>query len=124
LKDRVEEYAIDCDYEHPGFLRVATSKAYKKRIMHELELAHSLGLTGMEWIDQDAVREQVNSPSYLGAWSQPRCGIVNPAKLAWGEKDAVENLGVKVYENSLVNHIERRGSQVLLKTEGGRMLAD
>lgn len=124
LKDMVEEYAIDCDYEHPGFLRVATSEAYKKRIMHEVELAHSLGLTGIEWIDKDAVREQVNSPSYLGAWSEPRCGIVNPAKLAWGEKDVVENLGVKVYENSPVNHIERRGSQVLLKTEGGRMLAD
>ncbi|MEW5736461.1 MAG: FAD-binding oxidoreductase [Thermodesulfobacteriota bacterium] len=124
LKGMVEEYAIDCDYEHPGFLRVATSEAYKKRIMHEVELAHSLGLTGIEWIDRDAVQEQVKSPYYLGAWSEPRCGIVNPAKLAWGEKDVVENLGVKVYENSAVNHIERRGSQVILKTDGGRMLAD
>ncbi len=124
LRDMVEEYAIDCDYEHPGFLRVATSEAYKKRIMHEVELAHSLGLTGIEWIDQDAVQEQVKSPSYLGAWSEPRCGIVNPAKLAWGEKDVVENLGVKVYENSPVNHIERRGSQVVLKAEGGTVLAD
>ena len=32
LRDLVEELNLDCDYEHPGFLRVATSEKYKKRI--------------------------------------------------------------------------------------------
>ncbi len=46
-----QELNIDCDYEHPGFLRVATSEKYKKRILHEIELAHELGwraLSGSE----------------------------------------------------------------------------
>jgi glycine/D-amino acid oxidase-like deaminating enzyme len=124
LRDIVSEYSIDCEYEHPGFLRVATSEAYKKRIIHDVELAHSLGLTGIDWIDQAHVREEVDSPTYLGAWREHRCGIMNPAKLAWGEKEVVENLGVWVYENSPVNHIEKRGTQVVLKTGRGRMLAD
>jgi hypothetical protein len=32
LRDLVQELNIDCDYEHPGFLRVATSEKYKNRI--------------------------------------------------------------------------------------------
>ncbi|ACL02435.1 FAD dependent oxidoreductase [Desulfatibacillum aliphaticivorans] len=124
LKDLVAERSIDCDYEHPGFLRAATSQAYKKRIMHEVELAHSLGLEGIEWIDRDAVREQVNSPMYLGAWSEPRCGILNPAKLAWGEKDVVESLGVEVYENTPVLGLERTAGGAVLKTQNGSVSAD
>ena len=38
LRDLVSELNIDCDYEHPGFLRVATSEKYKKRIQHEMFL--------------------------------------------------------------------------------------
>ena len=44
LRDLVNELNIDCDYEHPGFLRVATSEKYKKRILKEMELAHTLGI--------------------------------------------------------------------------------
>ena len=39
LKELIGELKMDCDYEHPGFLRVATSEKYKKRILHELKLA-------------------------------------------------------------------------------------
>ncbi|WDP84914.1 MAG: FAD-binding oxidoreductase [Desulfobacter sp.] len=52
LKHLVEDLSLDCDYEHPGFLRVATSEKYKQRILHEIELAHKLGLKGIEWLDQ------------------------------------------------------------------------
>ena len=82
LQDLVEKLSLDCDYEHPGFLRVATSEKYKKRICHEIELAHKLGLTGIQWLEKEQIRQEVNSPLYLGAWSEPRCGILNPAKLA------------------------------------------
>ena len=124
LKDLIAENTIDCDYEHPGFLRVATSQAYKRRIMHEMALAHSLGLEGIDWIGRDELREQVNSPLYLGAWWEPRCGIVNPAKLAWGEKQLVESLGVDVYENTLVTGLEHQGRGVALQTLGGNVQAD
>ena len=39
LQELVNDLNIDCDYEHPGFLRVATSEKYKKRILKEMELA-------------------------------------------------------------------------------------
>jgi len=124
LRDLVAELGIDCDYEHPGFLRVATSEKYKKRILHEMELAHKLGLEGIEWLDEAQTQEQVKSPLYIGAWWEPRCGILNPAKLAWGWADVIRPLGVEIYENSPVAEIVRENGKVRLDTPNGRVRAD
>lgn len=124
LRDLVKELNIDCDYEHPGFLRVATSEQYKKRILHEIELAHSLGITGIEWIEKDRVQKEVASPMYIGAWWEPRCGILNPAKLSWGWKKVIEPMGVGVYENTPVDRIERVGGKIQLSTPGGVVRAN
>jgi glycine/D-amino acid oxidase-like deaminating enzyme len=124
LRDLVAELGIDCDYEHPGFLRVATSEKYKKRILHEIELACKLGLEGIEWLDEAQTREQVQSPMYLGAWWEPRCGILNPAKLSWGWADAIRPMGVEVYENSPVAEIVRENGKVRLDTPNGIVRAD
>ena len=124
LRDLVAELRIDCDYEHPGFLRVATSEKYKKRILHEAELACKLGLEGIEWLDEAQTREQVQSPMYLGAWWEPRCGILNPAKLSWGWADVIRPMGVEVYENSPVAEIARENGKVRLDTPDGIVRAD
>ena len=124
LRDLVAELKIDCDYEHRGFLRVATSGKYKKRILHEMELAHKLGLEGIEWLDELQTRDQVRSPMYLGAWWEPRCGILNPAKLAWGWAEVIRPLGVAVYENSPVAEIVRENGKIRLDTPNGRVRAD
>ena len=124
LRDLVEDLKIDCDYEHPGFLRVATSEKYKRRILHEMELAHRLGLEGIEWLNETQTREQVQSPMYLGAWWEPRCGILNPAKLAWGWLDVIRPLGVAVYENSPVAEIARENGKLRLDTPNGKVRTD
>jgi len=124
LRDLVVELGIDCDYEHPGFLRVATSEKYKKRILHEMELAHKLGLEGIEWLDEAQTQEQVKSPLYIGAWWEPRCGILNPAKLSWGWADVIRPLGVEIYENSPVAEITRQNGRVRLTTPNGSVRAD
>jgi glycine/D-amino acid oxidase-like deaminating enzyme len=124
LRDLVSELNIDCDYEHPGFLRVATSEKYKKRILHEMKLAHELGLEGIEWLDKDQTQEQVQSDMYLGAWWEPRCGILNPAKLAWGWAEVIRPMGVEVYENTPVAEIARENGKVRLVTPNGTVRAD
>ena len=124
LRDLVDELKLDCDYEHPGFLRVATSKKYESRILHEIELAHSLGLTGIEWLDAAQVAERVQSPQYLGAWWEPRCGILNPAKLAWAWRDELARRGVGLHERTPVLEITRDGGRLSLKTPTGRVRAD
>ncbi len=123
-RDLIRDLKIDCDYEHNGFFRVATSPGYRKRIMHEVELAHSLGLTGIEWLEKDAIREEVDSPQYLGAWWEPRCGILNPAKLAWGWKSVITGQGVAVYENTPVISMIREAGKIILQTPAGRVTAE
>ncbi len=124
LKTLVEELELDCDYEHPGFLRVATSEKYKKRILHEIELAHKLGLDGIEWIDKDQIQKEVKSPMYLGAWSEPRCGILNPAKLSWSWADTLRPMGIDIYEKTPVTQVERGAKRLSLRTPGGTVTAE
>ncbi len=124
LQELISTLGMDCDYEHPGFLRVATSEKYRKRILHEIELADSLGIKGIEWMEKDQLAQELRSPQYLGAWWEPRCGILNPAKLAWEWKKVIEPQGVEVFERTPVTEIRREGGKVLLSTPWGEVEAD
>ncbi len=105
LDDLIQREKLDCDRIRPGFLRVATAPAYVARLHHEVELMKSLGFSGIDWIDAEAVRARVNSPRYLGAMWEPRLLLVNPAKLVREEKRLALKLGVSVYENTPVTEI-------------------
>ena len=124
LRDLVAELKLDCDYEHPGFLRVATSEKYKKRIMHEIELAHKLGIEGIEWLEKDATREQLNSDMYIGAWWEPRCGILNPAKLSWSWAETLKPMDITIYEKTPVSEIKRGKDKISLITPHGTVKAN
>ncbi len=124
LRDLIRVHGIDCDYEHPGFLRVATSEKYRDRILHEIELAQSLGLEGIEWLDEARLSQEVVSPLYKGAWWEPRCGLLNPAKLAWGWKEVIQRQGVEVYEQTPVIEIKREAKgKIRLTLPWGEMVA-
>ncbi len=122
LGEYVEENNVACDYTRPGFLRMATTAGYSKRIQHDIELAHSLGITGIEWLERDAARTQVNSDLYLGAWWEPRMALVNPAKLVREMKRVAIEKGAAVYEHTPVEQIAR-GTDFTLKTPRGAVIA-
>jgi glycine/D-amino acid oxidase-like deaminating enzyme len=122
LGELVEENNLACDYTRPGFLRMATTDGYVKKIKKQIELCHELGISGIEWLERDAARAQVHSDLYLGAWWEPRMALVNPAKLVREEKRVVQKLGVAVYEHTPVTSIER-GADFTLKTPGGSVTA-
>jgi glycine/D-amino acid oxidase-like deaminating enzyme len=124
LQDLVSELNLDCDYEHPGFLRVATSEKYKKRILHEIEFAHKLDLKGIEWLEKDRIQEEVKSPMYLGAWWEPRCGILNPAKLSWSWAETIRPMGIEIYERTPVTEVSRGPQKITLSTPEGKIRAD
>jgi glycine/D-amino acid oxidase-like deaminating enzyme len=115
LSELVEEHDLACEYERPGFLRAATTEGYARRIQEEIELAHVLGVEGIEWIDKAELDRQVRSPLYLGAWWEPRCVLVNPAKLAREMKRVCLEHGVEIYERTPVTEI-RRGAAITVGT--------
>ena len=119
----VAENDLDCDYTLPGFLRMATTPAYVERIQREIELARSLGIEGIEWLDREAARERVSSEHYLGAWWEPRMALVNPLKLVRELKRVNVGLGAVVHEHSPVLAI-RREPTIGLRTPTGTLEAE
>ncbi len=120
----VAEHKLECDYERPGFLRIATTPAYSKRIKDEVDLVKELGLEGVNWIEADEVQKRVHSPLYMGAWWEPRCALVNPAKLAREMKRVAVKYGAEVYERTPVIEIKRSPQAFTIKTPKGTVTAD
>jgi glycine/D-amino acid oxidase-like deaminating enzyme len=122
VDELVRRHAMQSDYWFPGFLRVATTPAYERRIRHDLEILAGMGITGIEWIDAERLRAEVESPLFLGAWWEPRCGLLNPAKHVRELKRVAEAAGAVVYEHTPVTEI-RRGPTFTLQTPGGTVRA-
>jgi len=119
----VKEHKIQSDYEFPGFLRAATTPGYVKRIQHDLEILTSMGVTGIEWIEADKIRAEVDSQLFLGGWWEPRCGLLNPAKQSRELKRIALQAGAEIYEETPVIKIER-GPRFTLHTPGGKITTD
>lgn len=119
----VREYGMQSDYEHPGFLRVATTAGFVKRIQHDMQILMQMGIGGLEWWEADKVRQEVDLPLILGAWWEPRCGLLNPAKHVRELKRIAKEGGAAIYERTPVVSIEK-GNPFILQTPQGRVLAD
>jgi glycine/D-amino acid oxidase-like deaminating enzyme len=114
----IQREDLDCDRIRPGFLRVATTMGYIKRLQHDIDLIQSLGFEGITWIDQEKTRKMVNSERYLGALWEPRLVLVNPLKMVREEKRVILEEGVQVFENSPVLEVVR-DTKLRLKTPNG-----
>ncbi len=124
LQSLISEQNLDCDYEQVGLLQVATSEKYKKRLLEEIAFAHSLGLGDVGWLDRVQLLERVWNPLFMGAWWEPRGGLLNPAKLAWSWKEVIERQGVAVYEQTPVVEMQREKGKIRLIVPWGEILAD
>ncbi len=122
LGEMVQEHGIDCDYEKNGELVVATNPAQVDRLQRAIRLAEELGIDGMRWLDARELREEVNSPLYMGAKGEDECALVNPAKLARGLKDLAEGAGAEIYEHTPVEAAHLR-PRIRLETPQGSVAA-
>ncbi len=92
---------IECAFHKGGALAVATGPTQLERL-RDHPLAHG------EWLEPDALRERVRIAGALGAVFDPNVARVQPAALVRGLADAVERLGVPIYEGTAVTAIEPR----------------
>jgi glycine/D-amino acid oxidase-like deaminating enzyme len=118
----VKEHGIDCDYWFPGTLRVATTPAALKRLGRDLEILTSMGVSGIEWMDAERLRAEVDSPLFLAALFEPRSALLNPAKHVRALKRIAEAAGAMVHERTPVTSVER-GARLTLATPGGTVRA-
>ncbi|WP_193605859.1 NAD(P)/FAD-dependent oxidoreductase [Nocardioides dongkuii] len=114
IEATVARHGIDCGFARGGALAVATRP-------HEVPLLEP-DLPG--FLDRDAVRALVDSPTYLaGRLSPDDCAVLDPARLAWGLADAAEGLGVTIAEHTRLTGLRRRGAGVEATTSQGTVHA-
>ncbi|MCX4587747.1 FAD-binding oxidoreductase [Streptomyces sp. NBC_01481] len=124
IEAAVATYSIDCDFERTGEIDVATEPHQAEELREMYEEATQLGFTGLELLDQDAVRAEVNSPTFLGGlWDRRGVAMLHPAKLAWGLKQACLDLGVRIYENTSGQQLAASGPGMAVRTPYGRVFA-
>ena len=115
---------IDCDFEPTGMLDVATMPHQVTELEEYAELAASHGHPA-QLLGEREVRDRLDSPRFLGGLSRPSDGgILDPAKLARGLKEAAESLGATVWERSPVRSISRAAGGVDLALPAGRLRAE
>ncbi|WP_330173351.1 FAD-binding oxidoreductase [Streptomyces sp. NBC_01498] len=124
IEAAVERYGIDCDFERTGDITVATEPHQLDGLRRLHEEATAAGLTGLDLLDGDEVRAEVDSPTFLGGlWDRRGVAMLNPARLAWGLKRACLDLGVRIYENTPGLRLARSGPGMAVGTPYGRVLA-
>ena len=118
IEATLKRYGIDCDFRRSGELAVATAEWQAE------ELASADTSEDVVFLDREAVRAQVASPTYhAGLWDKSGCAMVDPARLAFGLRDACLQLGVRIYEKSPVSVLERDDLMMRVATPRGEVLA-
>lgn len=108
--ETLKRYDIDVDYEPVGELDVATNQhavdAMRSAYEEEKRKGHDV-----VWFDQTAMQAQVNSPTYLAGLLRKNGmdGVINPAKLCWGLKAVILNMGVRIFENTQYLSVQPEG---------------
>ena len=119
IESAIRRYDIDCDFERNGVIEIASTRHndnYLEELLEDYEQLRQLGHK-VEWLDEHAVKREVNSPIFTGGmWCKDTAALVDPARLAWGLKRAAENLGVRIYEDTKAVDLEHSGSGITVTT--------
>ncbi|MFF5254340.1 NAD(P)/FAD-dependent oxidoreductase [Streptomyces leeuwenhoekii] len=125
IERAVARHHLDCDFERSGEIDVATEpyQARELKEFHEELIRRGLA-DGIEYLDAEAVREQVNSPTFrAGLYDRRGVAMLHPAKLAWGLKRACLRLGVRVHEHTPALTLRPHGAGLSVRTPYGQVRA-
>lgn len=117
LEATLTRYNMDCDYERTGVMAVAIEN-YQDNKLH-----------GEGYLDTEAVRAEVNSPTFLsGQWDKHSTAMIHPGKLVVELARVVTELGVTIYEQSAAAGLASRGRgkdrTMQVRTSKGSVIAD
>ena len=117
-----EAEGIDAHFAKGGTITMATSPTQVERLRRHIESVRRFGMGegDLRWLDAAEAAAEVKAVGCLGATYTPHCASIQPARLVRGLADAVERLGVAVYERTQVLELGERE----LRTSGGRVGAE
>jgi glycine/D-amino acid oxidase-like deaminating enzyme len=116
-----EEFGIECDLELSGNLSLAIEERQVKELQSHKKFYDAVGIEA-DLIEKETLQRMIKSERYIAGLHDPRGGNIDPAKLARGMKELIENMGVEVYERSKILRIIP-GKNVIVETELGEVSA-
>lgn len=122
VRRRIEQHAIDCDLVW-GYCDLANKPQHLQGFREELEDLRGLGYQAeLRLLGRDDMHQVVGSQAYVGGLIDMGSGHLHPLKLALGEARVAQQLGVRLFEQSLVTAIDY-GPTVRVHTAGGCVIA-
>jgi glycine/D-amino acid oxidase-like deaminating enzyme len=118
IERTVADLGLDVQFERTGELAPAIEE-------HQLAWlddwrAEAADDPDVVYLDEEAVRASVNSPTYLAAiWEKRSSALVHPARLAAELARACEERGVEIFERSHVTSLDSSSAGVTVITSGG-----
>ncbi|MFF7706530.1 FAD-dependent oxidoreductase [Pseudomonas sp. NPDC007930] len=122
VRQRIQRYAIDCDLVW-GYCDLANRAQEYDAFAGELCGLRQLGYEqDMRLVPPEELPGLIASNAYAGALFDGGSGHLHPLKLALGEANAASQLGVRLFEQSMVTRIEH-GASVRVHTAAGVVAA-
>ena len=123
IEATIKRLGIDCDFMRTGDIGVASEPYQVEELKAEMEISARYGLRA-EFYNRERMQEIVKSPFFIAGLNYPdHAALVNPARLAWGLRRACLDLGVRLYENSPVIHLEEENTHVTAQTRDAEVRA-
>jgi len=120
----VERYAIDCDIDWGGEMKVSIGDQGLEVVEEDYQLYCKYGHDA-EKLDREQLQAEIKSPIFHAAvWSKQRSGTVHPGKLVRGLKRAALDLGIRVYENTPLLGNSLLDGRVVIKTPDASITAN
>ncbi|MFC1996302.1 NAD(P)/FAD-dependent oxidoreductase [Chloroflexota bacterium] len=104
IKMLISEFGVDCDFNESGMLEVAMNDKQAKSLESYQKELKLLGLESTLLHGKD-LEAEIKSPLFVAGLKKPFGATLNPAKLARGMKRVVEEVGVEVWERTVVTRI-------------------
>ena len=118
-----EAEKIDADLQPNGLLTISSSPLQDEILRGEVETAGRLGLSGIEFLEEQAIRSCVHSETFRCAVRERSCTLLNPARLVRGLKRAVIGAGGRVFEQTPMERLENTSGGVRVVTPKGAIEA-
>lgn len=121
----LEEHEVDAWYRPSGYLNVSTAPSFDGRWDKNLNAMRAAGIVdGPRELTAAEVQAICASPAFRGGVHYGAAASVQPARLGFGIRDAIEGLGVELFEHSPVVRIDDSGPEISVFTREGRARAD
>ncbi|MFD4635853.1 NAD(P)/FAD-dependent oxidoreductase [Lentzea sp. NPDC058436] len=123
IGEAVRRYGIDCDWQRPGELLVATQPWQLDDLRQTARFVEQFG-GAPALLDAAEVRKEIDSPTYVGALADPEgSALVDPVRLVDGLHGACVAANVRVHEHTRATSIDVDGAGVTVTTLTGTVRA-